>query len=138
MFKSEHLILALAVLAYASIIIIHGQSKYHFKTNTRINIETLNYFKIFTQACEDDFKSSNSLEFERYKKVEINDEKNLSLIREFKANKIVCVTMCQLDCSCCILKSINNEICLLYTKNAMNYLFEINEKENEFIYLKSK
>ena len=77
-------------------------------------------------------------EFNGYKQIEINDVKNLSLIREYKVNKMICATMCQLNCSCFAVHTRNNDICRLHDKRAMEYLVDKRVKENEFIFVNKK
>ena len=47
---------------------------------------------------------------------------------------MVCVTMCQLECSCTIVESKKDETCQLFNDTALVNLIEKTEKENEFIY----
>ena len=51
---------------------------------------------------------------------------------------MLCVSMCQIDCSCKLVELTNNEICQLHTDEATNYLIEKTELENVLIYLKNK
>ncbi len=80
--------------------------------------------------------NSNMNEFIAKKDITIQNEfKNLSLIRELKSTrKIVCVAYCQLECSCMIFESKNDDICQIFNKTALNYLIEKNEVQNEFVY----
>ncbi len=46
----------------------------------------------------------------------------------------MCVAYCQLECSCMIFESKNDDICQIFNKTALNYLIEKNEVQNEFVY----
>ena len=98
----------------------------------------INYFNnIFHLKVYND--QPNLVKFVVNKRIEIiNEFKSLSLIRELKTNKMVCVSMCQQDCSCSMVELKNNDICVLYNETATQYLKEKNEIENEFVYIKAK
>ena len=75
--------------------------------------------------------------FKGNKNIEIISEfKNLSIIQELKANKMICVANCKLIESCKTVESKNNEICQLHNETAFKYLVEKTEKQDEFIYFK--
>ncbi len=81
--------------------------------------------------------NSNMNELIAKKDITIQDEfKSLSLIRELKATKMICVANCQLECSCFNVKMKKNNLCQLYNVTALNYLKEKNEVDNEFVYFK--
>ena len=89
----------------------------------------------FINLLDCDNQSQKLTKFKRNKKIEIKSEyKEQSLIRELNANKMVCVTMCQLECSCTIVESKKDETCQLFNDTALVNLIEKTEKENEFIY----
>lgn len=79
------------------------------------------------------------IQFQRIENIGVIDEfKNLSLIKELKAKKMVCVSTRQIDCSCHIAVLKKNEICELFNKTAQLYMTNKIEEDSEFIYVKKK